>query len=420
MLSDSEPFLQRIRAFPDDDAQRLFFADWLEEQGGNGADRAAFIRLQVALAAMSVDDPRRTALLAAERELLAVYRADWEEPIRGLATGPEFRRGFVDEVKVSARQFLRHADAIFAAGPIRHVHLLDIGQSLDAVMRSPFLGRLTALTVFAQHAGEALARAVARCPHLAGLHALHLGRNRLEDDAALHLAASPFLTNLVDLDLAENDLSESGARAIAASPYLANLKRLELRHNPIGPGGAEALAGSDRLPSLERLGLGDTSLGAARLHALPRMADLLRVPVLDLAGNRLGPAGIKTILYRPPHQVEDAGPVRLRELDLSHNEIGETGVRVLAECKALEGLQILRLTGCGITDVAARTLAAAPTLNRLLALDLSNNSVNDSGFRGFIDSMQLRSLRHLVVPLGVSPGMQVALDQRFHRGLARN
>ena len=271
MLSDSEPFLQRIRAFPDDDAQRLIFADWLEEQGGNGADRAAFIRLQVALAAMSADDPRRTALLAAERELLAVYRADWEEPIRGLATGPEFRRGFVDEVKVSARQFLRHADAIFAAGPIRHVHLLDIGQSLDAVMKSPFLGRLTALTVFAQHAGEALARAVARCPHLAGLRTLHLGRNRLEDDAALHLATSPFLTNLVDLDLAENDLSESGARAIAASPHLANLKRLELRHNPIGPGGAEALSGSDRLPSLERLGLGDTSLGAARLHALPRM-----------------------------------------------------------------------------------------------------------------------------------------------------
>ncbi len=420
MVSDAEPFLQRIRAFPDEDAHRLIFADWLEEQGLRESDRAAFIRIQVALAGMNPGDARRSALLAAERELLDVYRAEWEEPIRGLATGPEFRRGFVEEVKVAARQFLRHADAIFAAGPIRHVHLLDLGQSLDRVMQSPFLGRLTALTVFAQHAGEPLARAVSRCSQLAGLRGLYLGRNRLEDDAALHLAASPFLTNLVEIDLAENDLSESGARALAASPHLAGLRRLELRHNPIGPGGAEALAGSERLASLERLGLGDTSLGLPRLHALPRISDLLRIPILDLAGNRLGPASLKTILTRPSHLAGETGPARLRELDLSHNEIGETGARVLAECKSLEGLQTLRLAGCGLTDSAARLIANAPNLNRLTALDLANNPIIDAGFRAFLESTQLRSLRRLIVPLGISPGMQAALDQRFQRGSSRN
>ena len=416
MPSDAEPFLQRIRAFPDDDAPRLIFADWLDEQGGRESDRAAFIRIQVALANIHPEDVRRPGLLVSERDLLDANKSDWEAPVRGLGTGPVFRRGFVEEVKVAARQFLRHADELFAAGPIRHIHLLDVGQNLDAVMKSPFLSRLTALTVFAQHAGEALARGVARCSHLAGLQSLNLGRNRLEDDAAIHLAGSQHLTNLVELDLAENEISEAGARALAASLTLTNVKRLELRHNPLGPGGAEALAGSERLASLEYLGLGGSAVGVPRLHALARMTDLLRIPSLDLTGNRLGPNGLKAILHRSPN---DASPVRLRELDLSHNELGEGGARVLAECKALKDLQVLRIAGCGITDAAAEWIANSPLLNKLVALDLANNPVNDPGFRNFLDLQRLRSLRRLTVPLGVSPRMQGALQTRFPHGVVR-
>lgn len=418
MPSDAEPFLQRIRAFPDDDSHRLIFADWLEEQGTREANRAAFIRIQVALASLPSDDPRRPTLLVAERELLDAYREEWEGPLRGLATGPEFRRGFVEEVKVAARQFLRHADELFAAGPIRHIHLLDLGSHLDAIVQSPFMSRLSALTVFAQHMGEPLARTIARCPHLAGLRQLHLGRNRLEDDATEHLAGSSFLSNLEDLDLAENDITESGARGLAASMHLGNLRRLELRHNPLGPGGAEALASSERLDSLERLGLGDTEIGVPRLHAIPRMHDLLRIPNLDLTGNRLGPLGLKAILKRSPG---GEGPtIRIRELDLSHNELGEGGTRILAECPSLEGVQVLRLAGCGIPDSAMRLLANSPHLNRLVTLDLGNNPIDDSGFRWFIDSPQLRSLRRLIVPLGISAWMQGALGQRFHRGVVKS
>lgn len=414
MPSDAEPFLQRIRAFPDDDSQRLIYADWLEEQGGAEADRAAFIRVQVALSSLAADDARRPGLLHAERSLLEAYKSDWEAPVRGLATGPVFRRGFVDEVKVAAKQFLRHSDELFAAGPIRHIHLLDVGTSLDAVMESAFLSRLTALTVFAQHAGEALARGIARCPHLAGLQSLSLSRNRLEDDAALHLAGSPFLASLVELDLSENEISEAGGRALAASLHLGNVKRLELRHNPLGPGGAEAIAGSERLAALERLGLGGAGLGVPRLHALTRVASLLQIPSLDLTANGLGPNGLKAILNRAPART-DVPPVRLRELDLSHNELGEAGARVLAECAALKDLQVLRLAGCGITDAAVRQLTQSPNLNNLTTLELSNNPVGDSGLRDFLDRQRLRSLRTLTLPLGVSPRMQSALEKRFRR-----
>src|SRR5262249_44818392 len=155
------------------------FADWLDEQAGLTSSRseraklmarAEFIRVQIALARLPVeesgcsrDDPTwprfgdpeaaRSRLLTAESALLQGHAGDWLAPFHGLATGPEFRRGFVEEVKVTARQYLRHAHELFAAGPIRHLYLLDGGASLPAVLRSPYLGRLSALTVYAQHAG---------------------------------------------------------------------------------------------------------------------------------------------------------------------------------------------------------------------------------------------------------------------------
>ncbi len=417
MLTDAEPFLQRIRAFPDDDVPRLIFADWLEEQGGAGVARATFIRVQVALAGLPEEDARRPKLVLAEQKLLETHRDEWEAPFRRLATGPVFRRGFVDEVNVTARQFLQHTHELFAAGPVRHLHLIEVGGNLQTIMQSPYLSRLSALSLFALHAGEGLARAVARSPHLTGLQELHLGRNRLGDEAAEYLAGSPILGNLEVLDLSENNLGETGARALAASPHFGKLRCLDLRHNPLGPAGAESLAGSDRLTSLHRLVLAGNEIGVPRLHSLARISDLLFVPSLDLTGNNLTPAGLKTILTRPHG---NAATIRLRELDLSHNDLGEVGARVLAASPTLDGLKRLRLAGCGIPDEGARILAHSPHLNRLVAIDLGNNPVGDPGFRGFLETPYLRGLRRLVVPgVGVSLQIQRALDQRFHRGLTR-
>jgi len=99
-------------------------------------------------------------------------------------------------VNVTARQFLAHGAQLFAAGPIRHLHLLDLGGHLTPVFASPLLARLNFLTVFAQHLGEPLARVLAECPHLLNLRGLHLGRNRLGDASIELLAGSPHLVEL--------------------------------------------------------------------------------------------------------------------------------------------------------------------------------------------------------------------------------
>lgn len=412
MQTEAEAFLQRIRAYPDDDAQRLIFADWLDEEGD---PRGQFIRVQLALADLRPDDPARRNLLIRERDLLAAHRDEWEAPFRGLATGCVFHRGFVDELNVGAKQFLRHAPEIFAAAPVRHVHLIDVSDGLPTVMQSPYLSRLAALTVHAQHTGEPLARAVARSEHIAELKRLALTKNRLGDDAAEQLARSPNLAHLEELDLSENEIGETGARAIAASPHLGNVRRLELRNNRLGPVGAEAIASSDRLAALHRLGLSDNDVGLPRLLSLARVGALLGVPVLDLSANGLSAAGLQAIFTRP--HGSEAGPVQLIDLDLTGNkDLGDDGARLLSGCPQLAGVTALHLAYCTIGDEGARALANSPHLNRVEALDLENNPLGDEGLRPFLDTPFWRALRQFTIPRsGVSIGLRKNLDAKFNR-----
>ncbi|MFM8274875.1 MAG: TIGR02996 domain-containing protein [Gemmata sp.] len=412
MQPEAEAFLQRIRAYPDDDAQRLIFADWLDEVGD---PRGRFIRVQLALAQLPESDTAADKLRIEERYLLAAHRKAWEAPLRGLVSGAVFRRGFVDEVKVAARPFLRHAHEIFDAAPVRHVHMLDVGECLPAVMLCPYLSRLASLTVYAQHAGEPLARAVARSPHLANLRALHLGRNRLGDDAAQELAASPHLANLEELDLSENKIGETGARALAGSAHLGHVRRLEVRENRLGPAGAEALAGSERLAAVRYLGLSSNEVGEPRLFSLSRAYDLLRLPVLDLAMNGFTFAGLQAVLIRP--QSADPAAVRLEDLDLSANPLDDAGAAALAHCPHLARLSALRLASTGIGDEGLRALANSAHLNGVQVLDLSNNPrLTDTGFRALHGSAHWRALSRLVyTPANLSSDMRKALDQRFNR-----
>ena len=392
MPSNADGFLTRVREVPDADEPRLIYADWLDEQGD---PRGEFIRVQVALARMPGHGRRRAELARVEGKLLARHADVWAAPFRGLATGPVFRRGFVEEVKVTARQFLAHADALFAAGPVRHLHLLDLGTHLTPAFLSPHLAKLTGLTVFAQHIGPSLARAVADSPHLARLKVLRLGRNHVGDGGGELLANAPHLAGLEELDLGENELGEAGGRALAA-PRFAGLRRLELGLNAVGPVAAVAIAASQRLPVLERLGLEGNRVGGPRL-ATTEPSAFFRVASLDLSGNDLTAAGLGSILG-------DLRAAGVRELDLSSNEgLGDAAVERLAGSAVTAGLHTLRLARVRMTDAGLTALAGSPHVVRLAALDVSNNSVGDDGFRALLDSRSMPALRRLAyTELGVS------------------
>jgi uncharacterized protein (TIGR02996 family) len=86
-------FLEDIIAHPDDDAPRLIFADWLEEQG-DGA-RAEFIRSQIERARLPDWDAGQVRLRLREQELLAQHGQKWKEglpDVKGIVW-EGFRRG---------------------------------------------------------------------------------------------------------------------------------------------------------------------------------------------------------------------------------------------------------------------------------------------------------------------------------------
>ncbi len=142
---DWPAFVAAIVADPDDDTVRLVAADFLEENGD--PDRAAFIRIQCALARLEADKLGKSleadTLRAKERAFLgplSTSRLFWAldacpELVRMGAQmhveGAErltWRRGFVERVTCPATEWLKHGVAVRARQPVRSVELGECGR----------------------------------------------------------------------------------------------------------------------------------------------------------------------------------------------------------------------------------------------------------------------------------------------------
>jgi uncharacterized protein (TIGR02996 family) len=236
-MSLNHTFLEAVRACPKADEPRIAFADWLEERCDPLGE---FIRVQCLLAQLPTFDARVLELERRERELLAEHEDAWAGTIADCVDFWVFRRGFIEEIGLSADRWLAHAEEIFALAPIQEVHLTDVNGHLAAVTLLPELSRVRFLDLSNNPVRDGGLRVLAGA-EMAQLRGLNLSCTGLGDAAARTLALASGLGRLHELYLSANHIGDAGGMALAAAPHLRQLARLHLDYNTIGRDAAHAL-----------------------------------------------------------------------------------------------------------------------------------------------------------------------------------
>jgi uncharacterized protein (TIGR02996 family) len=267
-MSDSLTFLQAIRAAPADDALRLVYSDWLEEQGEDA--RAEFIRVQCALARCPPRGSRRKGLAARADELWGQFEDAWLRQdltacgLWELAAGEypgepesasdllcvfgflhwEYQRGFLAELRGSVTTLLSSLPCLDRLPPLETLYLMDVEPKvLGKLLHWPGLAHVSTLRLHPwddfdpNKVGNAGALALARSTTVSGLVSLSLGEAGVGDAGVEALAASPHLSKLEELYLDTNEkIGQAGARALARSPHLPRLRVLDLTGTAVRAG----------------------------------------------------------------------------------------------------------------------------------------------------------------------------------------
>jgi uncharacterized protein (TIGR02996 family) len=237
-MSVTSGFVDAILANPEDDSERLIFADWLEEQDDPTLmARGELIRLQCGLDHWVPDLDRRLAWQAREQQLLAQYQEAWLGRLAASCSAVRFVRGLVEVTltgrRFGARKFVGGFAEQFRQAWVQRVRLEQASSYLDTVAEAPALAETAALDLDGNGVQDEGLRTLLSSPHLGRLTQLDLANNRLTDTAAELLAETPRLPQLTWLDLRNNRLTGKGLNVLLSSSLGKRLRWLDLQGNDL-------------------------------------------------------------------------------------------------------------------------------------------------------------------------------------------
>uniref|UniRef100_A0A8C1X518 Uncharacterized protein n=1 Tax=Cyprinus carpio TaxID=7962 RepID=A0A8C1X518_CYPCA len=218
------------------------------------------------------------------------------------------------------------------------------------------------------------------------------------------------------------EMTDEGCSALtsALKSNPSHLKELNLSGNHLGQSGVKNICAllSNSQFKLEKLVLWRCNITEEQCLILTvgLCLNLSHLRELDLSGNEIKNTGVKILcdVLKDSHckleklwlgccDITDGGcsavtsalksnPSHLRELDLSGNQLGQSGVKNVSDllknpqCK----LEKLTLCGCSITEKQCLMLTSALKSNpsHLRELDLSGNNIKNTGVNHFCDVLK--------------------------------
>ncbi len=389
---DINSFVQAIIDDPHDIHARMVLSDYLDEIGD---PRAEMIRLQFQLAEMPRHDPARRGLRARELELVREHGCFGEIPPVAKFLGAA--GGFIDAIEITVPRFLKHQQEIFARSPIRKVVFKGKSKRVAKLADSPYLGRLTAITLKSNDDREDSLLPILRSDRLNRLEALDIRGDWVTAKTVRAIAASQALSNLTELNFDAYQLeTNQPIQALAESPHLTNLQSLGIRGasdetcgiianaasfqhlNKINVQGREIttqgmrwLHTSDVYPGLESLTIDNGHYSYLQDDGQPRsspfeiMTTVRHLTTLDIVGG-FGSRIISGILRNFPD---------LEVLRLSENRIDDNGAIELAQSDLFRRLQRLYLTNNQVTAEGAAAIGEAKKYNKSIKLFLDGNPI---------------------------------------------
>lgn len=393
-MNDEVAFLRHINENPNDFTARLVFADWLEERDEPALrERGAFIRAQFRLEELPEWDPGRYPLLATAHRAFGKYRHRWVSGLEGRAGDAPFRRGFVEEARMSLGELLVAGNELLEAAPIRslvcwppgrndfHEWTVNRGELSDVLARMEADPRWGAIQEIDFGTGMNLPEwdwEGGTCP----------GVRRVRVPSAPS-RFNRLLDSLPGLEHLAVPLDDPGLGRLARRKKAPRLRSLDLSRSRFTPVGWKKFLGSGACSGVESLRVDSTyhrfGLENAKLLAESELPNLRR---LSLRGNWVDEPGCVAI-------IDSDDLASLDELDLGDNHIYDQNMKGIAACSGLQRLRALGLHHNGVRNAGAKALARSPHWRSLECLDLYDNRVGDEGVKWLCRDGAFPALRSL-------------------------